>query len=134
MPKGPDLYTYFREHPELLASDGIHPNGETGGGHMIHQLWAEALNPLYENGFDNVEEDTKIIKKTISKGPQIFVQGRTIKIAGVVEPKSQVMLLNAIGQVLQTHTIKRTENFSSKQTTGNYFVVLRGQNTAITTQ
>ena len=130
------LYTYFREHPELLASDGVHPNGETGGGHMIHQLWAEALYPLYENGFDNGEEETKIIKKIISKGPQISVQGRTIKITGAVEPKSQVMLLNAIGQVLQTHTIKRTENFELKTNTptGNYFVVLRGQNTAITTQ
>jgi len=136
LPKGPDLYTYFREHPELLASDGVHPNGETGGGHMIHQLWAEALYPLYENGFDNGEEETKIIKKIISKGPQVSVQGRTIKITGAVEPKSQVMLLNAIGQVLQTHTIKRTENFELKTNTptGNYFVVLRGQNTAITTQ
>src|SRR5690554_2618782 len=136
LPKGPDLYTYFREHPELLASDGVHPNGETGGGHMIHQLWAEALYPLYDNGFDNVEEDTKIIKKTISKGPQIFVQGRTIKIAGVVEPEFKVMLLNPIGQVLETHKIKSTDNveFKTNAPIGNYILVIQGQSNAITTQ
>lgn len=28
--QGPDFYAFFKEHPEYLASDGVHPNGETG--------------------------------------------------------------------------------------------------------
>ena len=47
LPQGPDFYNYFREHPEMLASDGVHPNGETKGGQAMHHLWAEALAPLY---------------------------------------------------------------------------------------
>ena len=49
LPSGPDFYTYFREHPELLGSDGVHPNAD-GGGQAMHHLWAEALAPLYAAG------------------------------------------------------------------------------------
>lgn len=41
---GPDLYGFFRAHPERL-SDGLHPDGP-GAVEMI-QLWAEAVEPLY---------------------------------------------------------------------------------------
>jgi lysophospholipase L1-like esterase len=49
LPAGPDFYSYFREHPELLGSDGVHPNSN-GGGQAMHHLWAEALAPLYAVG------------------------------------------------------------------------------------
>ena len=49
LPAGPDFFTYFREHPELLGSDGVHPNAD-GGGQAMHHLWAEALAPLYAAG------------------------------------------------------------------------------------
>lgn len=42
---GPDLYAWFRAHPERLA-DGLHPD-EEGAREMI-RLWAEAAAPLYE--------------------------------------------------------------------------------------
>jgi lysophospholipase L1-like esterase len=136
LPKGPDLYTYFREHPELLASDGVHPNGETGGGHMIHQLWAEALYPLYEN--ESGSGEVKIITQNTThlKEQQVRVQGRTIRIIGALEPEFKVMLLNPIGQVLETHKIKSTDNveFKTNAPIGNYILVIQGQNTAITTQ
>ena len=41
---GPDLYAWFRAHPERLQ-DGLHPDGE-GAREMI-RLWAEAVAPLY---------------------------------------------------------------------------------------
>ncbi|HEX9052390.1 MAG TPA: GDSL-type esterase/lipase family protein, partial [Anaeromyxobacter sp.] len=41
---GPDLYSWFKAHPERLA-DGLHPDGE-GAREMI-RLWAEAVAPLY---------------------------------------------------------------------------------------
>ena len=42
--KGPDFDTFFREHPEYLSSDGVHPSSE--GYAAMRQLWAETM---YEN-------------------------------------------------------------------------------------
>jgi len=44
---GPDLYAWFRAHPERLA-DGLHPDAP-GSVEMI-RLWAEAMAPLYRAG------------------------------------------------------------------------------------
>jgi len=41
---GPDLYSWFKAHPERLA-DGLHPD-DAGAVEMI-RLWAEAVAPLY---------------------------------------------------------------------------------------
>lgn len=41
---GPDLYAFFRAHPERLA-DGLHPD-DAGAVEML-RLWAEAVAPLY---------------------------------------------------------------------------------------
>ena len=38
---GPDLETFFREHPDLLSSDGIHPSEE--GYAAMRKLWAETM-------------------------------------------------------------------------------------------
>jgi lysophospholipase L1-like esterase len=46
---GPDLYSWFLNHPEELKDDGIHPSKQ--GGASIQRLWAEAVYTLYkENG------------------------------------------------------------------------------------
>jgi lysophospholipase L1-like esterase len=42
---GPDLYSWFINHPEDLNDDGVHPNAS--GAANIQRLWAEALAPLY---------------------------------------------------------------------------------------
>jgi lysophospholipase L1-like esterase len=41
---GPDLYTWFRAHPDRLL-DGLHPDAE--GSIEMSRLWAEAVAPLY---------------------------------------------------------------------------------------
>ena len=43
---GPDLYTWFAEHPEELARDGIHPT--VAGSLSINRLWFEALRARYQ--------------------------------------------------------------------------------------
>ena len=67
LPQGPDFYGYFKEHPELLGSDGVHPNAN-GGGQAMHHLWAEALSPLYATGdtASNGSDTTTIIRNTIT--------------------------------------------------------------------
>lgn len=41
---GPDLYTWFKEHPERLR-DGLHP--DNAGAIELNRLWAEDVAPLY---------------------------------------------------------------------------------------
>ena len=43
--EGPDLYTWFLEHPSDLNSDGVHPNAS--GAANIQKLWAEKMIVLY---------------------------------------------------------------------------------------
>jgi len=42
---GPDLYTWFLNHPSELNSDGIHPNA--AGAASIQRLWAEKMDSIY---------------------------------------------------------------------------------------
>lgn len=41
LPAGPDLYTWFLQHPEGIGPDGVHMTTE--GNMAIQRLWAEAL-------------------------------------------------------------------------------------------
>jgi lysophospholipase L1-like esterase len=43
---GPDLYTWFLQHPDELNDDGIMPSAR--GGASIQRLWAEAVYKLYD--------------------------------------------------------------------------------------
>ena len=43
---GPDLYAWFKDHPQELAADGIHP--ATAGSVSINRLWYEALRARYD--------------------------------------------------------------------------------------
>jgi lysophospholipase L1-like esterase len=38
---GPDLYGFFREYPELLSEDGVHPSAD--GYEALRKLWAETM-------------------------------------------------------------------------------------------
>jgi lysophospholipase L1-like esterase len=45
--KGPDLWTYFKAHPELVSSDNLHPT--TAGFAIYRQMWADsALQTVYK--------------------------------------------------------------------------------------
>lgn len=41
LPSGPDLWTWFLDHPEQLGPDGAHPNA--AGNVAINQLWAVSM-------------------------------------------------------------------------------------------
>lgn len=136
LPKGPDFYNYFLEHPELIGSDGVHPNGETKGGQAMHHLWAEALAPLYENssddetaGKDSVEKDSVITDPAAIKAPlslrfsmpRINVDGRSIHVSGV-DAGATVSIVSSMGQVVN----------GAQLAPGNYMVVIRGQGQSMT--
>jgi lysophospholipase L1-like esterase len=45
LPCGPDLYTWFKDHPEELSTDGVHPSDI--GYRSLNRLWATAMQGLY---------------------------------------------------------------------------------------
>lgn len=58
--KGPDFYSFLKEHPEHLSSDGVHPSSE--GYAAMRQLWAETM---YENVYTAVtDQNTDLTDET----------------------------------------------------------------------
>lgn len=103
--QGPDFYSYFLEHQELLSTgDGVHPNGEKGGGQAMHHLWAEALAPIYaESEIDITEKDSSIthISTTNSKFsvPYVAVEGKNLIISNLDGQKTDVEIISITGNV-----------------------------------
>ena len=137
LPKGPDFYNYFLEHPELLGNDGIHPNSE-GGGQAMHHLWAEALAPLYAAGDSSknggVKQDSTTAARKLARAakyvlPRVSVRGRSIAVSNVANSKrgeTEVSLVSAIGTVVEKiHTKSNKVRFSSNINAGHYFIVVR---------
>lgn len=133
LPQGPDFYSYFKEHPELLASDGVHPNAETKGGQAMHHLWAEALAPLYAAGDTaTTKPDSSTALKTASKfvAPRIYAQGKSIFVEGNLLNATSVTLVSATGQLISQKALSK--NYGQVQfeniPTGQYIVIIRGKN------
>ena len=54
--KGPDFEAYFREHPDLLSADGVHPSEQGYDG--MRQLWAQTMyDVVYKTGDTPVAGD-----------------------------------------------------------------------------
>jgi lysophospholipase L1-like esterase len=133
LPAGPDFYAYFKEHPEQLASDGVHPNGETKGGQAMHHLWAEALAPLYAAGDTaTTKPDSTTALKAASKfvAPRIYAQGKNIVVEGRSHNATSVTLVSATGQIVSQKAL--LQNYGQVQfenlPTGQYIAIIRGQN------
>ena len=141
LPKGPDFYSYFLKHPELLGSDGVHPNSE-GGGQAMHHLWAEALAPLYAAGHSSEGDSTVVGDSTVADDstgtdsttsiraharrtafavPQINVQGRNI-VVGNVDGTADVRIFSLAGNEMPRRTLAP----------GSYLVVVRSRGTLFT--
>lgn len=133
LPQGPDFYSYFKEHPELLASDGVHPNAETKGGQAMHHLWAEALAPLYAVGDTAAKTpDTSTTLKATSTFmvPRIYAQGKNIFVEGNLLNATSVTLVSATGQLISQKALSK--NYGQVQfenlPTGQYIAIIRSKN------
>ncbi|MBN1758990.1 MAG: hypothetical protein JW863_11760 [Chitinispirillaceae bacterium] len=63
---GPDLFSWFLQHPDELADDGVLPSPR--GGANIQRLWAEAVYKLYDpNAPKRQRTATASKKKSIAK-------------------------------------------------------------------
>ena len=133
LPQGPDFYSYFKEHPELLASDGVHPNAETKGGQAMHHLWADALAPLYAIGdtaTKTPDSATTLKMASTFAAPKIYAQGKNIFVEGNFQNATSVTLVSATGQVISPKAL--SQNYGQVQfenlTTGQYIAIIRGKN------
>lgn len=135
LPQGPDFYGYFKEHPELIGSDGVHPNAN-GGGQAMHHLWAEALAPLYAADDTackdcTTEPDSSTALKTAKNlniaAPQIYATGKNIVVENFALNSANISLISATGQMIaqKNSAIGRTqfENLPA----GKYITVIRGK-------
>jgi len=127
LPKGPDFYSYFREHQELLGSDGVHPNSD-GGGQAMHHLWADALAPLYAAG-DTAkpgESTEKLRDGSVSRFalPTISLQNRQIVVRGVPE-NAEVSVVSVTGAVVVQKNATQSSSVFENLTAGKYIVVIR---------
>ncbi len=142
LPAGPDFYTYFREHPELLASDGVHPNSDTKGGQAMHHLWAEALSPLYDV-VDTAKSDTatnkpdtttalKMARKFIA--PRIYAQGKNIIIEGNFLDAVSVSIVSTTGQFVskQNLSLDHGRALFENLPAGQYIAIIRSRNASLT--
>lgn len=130
LPKGPDFYSYFLAHPELIASDGVHPNGETRGGQAMHHLWAEALAPLYASEVDTIPStDSTQTYSSLNasvKLPLVAVNGSNIEFRGV-ESEMTVDFVSLSGAVLGQYNLEKapTQIFDVNVPAGIYVLAFK---------
>lgn len=124
LPKGPDFYNYFLNHPEeLSAEDGVHPL--PSGAQSMQRLWAEAVAPLYaSSGSSGIGVGAKAAQSSNArfKIPQIQVEGRSIRVKGT-DADASVSIVTPMGQVMQS---------ASNLPSGNYMVVVRSRGNSVT--
>ena len=132
LPKGPDFFAYFKEHPEQLASDGVHPNGDKKGGQAMHHLWAEALAPLYAAGdTTSKERDTTTALKPLNSikltVQRIYASGKDVVIEGLSGSPIEASLVSATGQTVSRQNLSlgsRQVRFANIPA-GKYIAVIR---------
>ena len=139
--KGPDFYSYFLEHPELISSsDGVHPDGTAGGGLAMHHLWAEALAPLYAASVDSSDADS--VKSNVNSvcssrviAPVVYASDGDVVISGL-NRDSYVSVLNVNGVVCFSRYCKTAENIrlGVKLPSGIYFVVVRDSKSVVSSK
>lgn len=110
---GPDLYTYFLNHPEEHNSDGIHPNAT--GAASIQRLWAQKMDSLY-NGTSVIKGGTEPVMTGSTRSFSIsFAKGklgiRTLR-AGVLE------IFSIDGSMLRSLKIRAAGSYSLPAASG----------------
>ncbi len=123
---GPDFYSYFLAHPEQIASDGVHPNGDTKGGQAMHHLWADALSPLYANSEIDKPDTTSIQEVIGSTIPSLHVNGKEIHISGI-DAGITVDVISASGKLEEQHILfgQQEYEFTSQVSPGLYIIIVK---------
>ncbi len=99
---GPDLYSWFSEHPEGLNSDGVHPNAK--GAEKIQQLWALKMDSLYKSAVYNKERSNLQSKSRLFT---MQIKNRQILIHSSCS--GEISIFSSAG-----HLLKRTALLNSK--------------------
>lgn len=125
---GPDFFNYFLQHPELIGSDGVHPNGETRGGQAMHHLWAEALAPIYADSQSDDDTDITGVANVASVAPVLTVSDRVIRLQGIDVPTS-LDVVSVSGRILEHHDFAVSQDMEcvSQVPAGIYVVRVKWQ-------
>lgn len=101
---GPDLYTYFVNHPDELSSDdGVHPNAT--GAASIQRLWAEKMADVYKSTKVNALHQGKLSGSINA----LSINGRTVFHNS---EKASATVFSLDGRIVEKHNLSSSAPFS----------------------
>lgn len=119
LPSGPDLFNWFKEHPEEHNTDGVHPNA--AGAASIQRLWAQAVVPLYKDSSSGI-----VSHRTPAAALSVAVRGNIVELTGLPGGSMTVSLFSPVGQELETHSLHGTFGmFESRLPHGFYVLQIK---------
>jgi lysophospholipase L1-like esterase len=119
LPSGPDLFNWFKEHPEEHNTDGVHPN--EAGAASIQRLWAQAVVPLYSDSSSGIISHRKLTASFL-----VAVRGNRVELTGLPGGNVTASLFSFVGQKLETHSLHGTFGmFESRLPHGTYILQIK---------
>lgn len=85
--KGPDFDAMFRQNPELLSGDGVHPSSE--GYAAMRELWAQTM---YEAVY-TAEADTPILVGDANNNGEVEVADAVYILQGIADPGNEEFVI-----------------------------------------
>ncbi len=79
--QGPDFETYFRENPDGLSGDGVHPSSE--GYDAMRQIWAKTM---YETVYKAAPDDTDPLYGDADCDGQVFLNDAVLVMQAIGNP------------------------------------------------
>lgn len=113
---GPDLYTWFSEHPEGLNTDGVHPNAT--GCAKIQQLWAEKMDSLYRVFPVAISQRTKIQVSV----DRLIIQNTKDHISIQTKTPGTVKLFACNGRFMDKFNVQSFIRYPTKRMSGMYLI------------
>ena len=103
--QGPDFEAYFKEHPEGLGDDGVHPNSD--GYEEMRKLWAETMyEKVYTKG-NAVRSGDVNGDGTVSAADVIMLQKYLLNAGTLTVPEAAELYTDGVTDVFDLAMLKR---------------------------
>ncbi len=93
--KGPDFDAMFRENPELLSGDGVHPSSE--GYAAMRELWAETMYNTVYKGETPTEPQPELLIGDANCNGEVEVADAVFILQGIADPGNTDFELSETG-------------------------------------
>lgn len=119
LPSGPDLFNWFKEHPEEHNTDGVHPNA--AGSASIQRLWAQAVVPFYKSTSSGI-----VSHRVPAANFSVTVRGNIVELTGLPGGNVTASLFSLVGQEQEAHSLHGASGmFESRLPHGTYILQIK---------